>query len=316
MRLLMPLLQIGELLPPTTGKYQEVNARKNSLAKPESWVDQELFHLGREIVVTPATIIELVIVIATAWLALRLFKRFGKRVINRKANIDDGRWNAFYQIIRYVTVVVIMIVCLEIIGISISLLLAGSAALLVGLGFGIQELFKDIISGVVLLFEGSISVGDILEVDQNLTGRVEVINIRTSTIETINGIRVIVPNSLLVSEKVVNWSHNRGATRFAVAVGVAYGSDVRLVSKLIVDAAREHPLVEKQPEPRAFFRDFGDSSLNFEVSFWTTEMMRIERVKSEIRYNIDAMFRNNGVQIPFPQRDLHIKTPPQTWPKA
>ncbi|MFT7031218.1 MAG: small-conductance mechanosensitive channel [Marinoscillum sp.] len=196
---------------------------------------------------------------------------------------------------------------LDSIGVEITLLLAGSAALLVGLGFGIQQIFNDVVSGILLLFEGTVSVGDIVEIE-HIVGKVQRIALRTSIIQTRDHISIIVPNSKLVSDNVINWTHNRSQTRFNIKIGVAYGSDVPLVMRLLEEAATAQKAVAKNPKPNARFIDFGDSALMFEILFWSDKMFEIEFIKSAIRVEIDALFRTNNVIIPFPQRDLHLKT--------
>lgn len=230
-----------------------------------------------------------------------------KRIIDKRLTnvIDRGRSKAMYQLFSYIVFVVFLLIALEFIGVKITILLAGSAALLVGLGLGIQSLFNDFVSGILLLFEGTISVGDIIEVD-GLVGQVKNIYLRTSEIETQSRIIIIVPNHKLVSENVINWSHNRDITRFEVCVGVAYGSDLTLVKKLLEEVAFEHEKVSKVPEPTARFINFGDSALDFELLFYTKNMFIIEFIKSDLRFAIDKKFRENNITIPFPQRDVHM----------
>ena len=237
----------------------------------------------------------------------KLILQFTKRLIDKRLTnvLDKGRAKAMYQLFSYLIFIVFSLLGLELIGVKITILLAGSAALLVGLGLGIQSLFNDFVSGILLLFEGTISVGDIVEVD-GLVGQVKNIYLRTSEIETRSRIVIIVPNHKLVSENVINWSHNRDITRFQVNVGVAYGSDVKLVKRLLEEAAKEHDMVSKVPEPAARFINFGDSSLDFELLFFSKEMFTIEFIKSDLRFAIDEKFRKNNVTIPFPQRDVHI----------
>jgi small-conductance mechanosensitive channel len=240
----------------------------------------------------------------------RIFLWLLRRVFNRQISIDKleaGRGLALYQIAKYVIVVAAVLIAIDSVGISIQLLLAGSAALLVGVGLGLQQTFNDLISGVILLFEGSVAVGDIVEVN-GIIARVKQISIRVSVIETRDGISILVPNSKLTNDNVINWSHNRTTTRFSLKVGVAYGSDVQLVKKLLEEASVEHKDVVETPAPDARFIDFGDSALVFELFFWSSQMFIIERIKSEIRFEIDRKFRESGVTIPFPQRDLHIKS--------
>ena len=181
-------------------------------------------------------------------------------------------------------------------------------ALLVGLGLGLQQIFQDIMSGIAILFEGSLKVGDIVEIQDNIIGRVIEIGLRTSKIETRDNIIMVVPNSKFVTDIVINWSHMEKKTRFHIDVGVAYGSDVEKVSQVLLQCAEDINKISKTPPPFVRFSDFGNSSLDFQLYFWTTETFQVEYIKSEIRYKIDSAFRANGVHIPFPQRDVHIKS--------
>ncbi|MEP0987145.1 mechanosensitive ion channel family protein [Ekhidna sp.] len=221
--------------------------------------------------------------------------------------LDKGQAMAYYQIAKYVVIVIAISIALEGLGIKITFLLAGSAALLVGVGLGLQQLFNDLVSGFIILTEHSIKVEDIIEVD-GIVARVKEIGLRTSKVETRNDIMMILPNSKIVNENVTNWSHNKKVTRFSLFVGVAYGSNVDLVAELLKEAADENPDVVPSHQTVVRFIDFGDSSLQFEVLFWSNNQFRIEDVKSKIRFAINRKFIENKVQIPFPQRDLHLKS--------
>ncbi|SMD31885.1 Mechanosensitive ion channel [Reichenbachiella faecimaris] len=265
----------------------------------------KLIHFG-DINIMVYHILAIVGVVIVTKLALLLLRRFFKRQI-KVGQFDEGRAWAFYQIIKYVIIVAAIAIGLELIGVQLTLLLAGSAALLVGFGLGVQQQFNDLVSGLVLLFEGTVSIGDIVELE-GLVGKITEINIRTSQVVTRDGIIIIVPNSKLVSDKVINWSHNRQSTRFVVKVGVAYGTDVKKATALIEQAATNHPEVAKKPQPFARFIDFGNSSLDLEIRFWCKNMWQIESIKSDIRFEIYDLFHKNGIEIPFPQTDIHIKS--------
>jgi len=256
--------------------------------------------------VTPLHIMQMVLLFIVSWAIIMIARHVVQRQIN-SGRFDKGRGKALFQILNYTIIVISIIIGLDMIGVKITLLLAGSAALLVGVGLGLQQVFNDIVSGILLLFEGTVTIGDIIELN-NIIGKVEKISIRTSKIETRDGIVIIVPNSKLVSDNVINWSHNRSVTRFRIKVGVAYGSDITLVMQLLKEAALEHPEVVRTPEPKARFIDFGESSLDFELLFYSKRMFDIEFVRSDIRVKIDQKFRENNITIPFPQRDLHFKT--------
>jgi small-conductance mechanosensitive channel len=266
-------------------------------------IDKEDF----DITVYEVLISLLVLVIAS--LLIRALSRIFRRREEGKF-LDPGRSHAIFQVLKYVIWVAAILIAFETIGIKLTLLLAGSAALLVGLGLGLQEIFKDIMSGVAILFEGSLKVGDVVEIQEGLVGKVVEIGLRTSKIETRDNIVMVVPNSKFVTDIVINWSHIEKRTRFHVDVGVAYGSDVDKVTRILLECAQNQEKISSSPKPFVRFNDFGDSSLDFQLFFWSTETFRVEFIKSEIRYKIDAAFRAEGVHIPFPQRDVHIRSQP------
>jgi len=235
------------------------------------------------------------------WTLRRIFK---KRIYP-KPNIDIGKSHTIFQLLKYFIWITTILLILQTIGIKVTFLLAGSAALLVGLGLGLQEIFRDIVSGLILLFERNMKINDVVEVDQEI-GKIKEIGFRTTKIETRDNIIHIIPNSKFITGDVVNWSHIQKLTRFNVDVGVAYGSDVRLVEKVLHDCAISHKKVAKKPIPFVRFTDFGDSSLDFQLFFWTDDSFFVENIKSDLRFEIDKNFREQKIQIPFPQRDVHI----------
>ena len=223
------------------------------------------------------------------------------------SQIEQGKTKSIYQIIRYFIYLIAIAAFIQSLGINITILIASLSALLLGLGLGIQHLFNDIVSGLIVLFDRSIKVGDVVEIKDELIGQVVSINLRTSVLVTRDDIEVIIPNSKFTSDNVINWTHNAIQTRFFIKVGVAYGSDVRLVEKILLEVAANHKDIAKIPEPKVHFIDFGESSLDFKVLFYSEVTFRIETTKSDLRFEIDKKFRENGVTIPFPQRDVHIK---------
>lgn len=220
--------------------------------------------------------------------------------------IEQSSQYAINQILTYVIFVIAIVVALENMGIKMTLIWGGAAALLVGVGLGLQQTFNDLISGIILLFERTVEVGAVLEIEGEV-GIVRKIGIRTSIIESRDNIAIIVPNSKLIVDSVINWNHNDTKARFIIKVGVAYGSDTDLVQKIMVAKAREHPDVLPHPEPFVRFQDFGESSLDMELHFWSRKLMPIENIKSDLRYAIDKAFRESKVTIPFPQRDLWLR---------
>lgn len=224
----------------------------------------------------------------------------------RASHIEKGKTKNVYQIVRYFIYLTAIAIFVQSLGINITILVASLSALLLGLGLGLQHLFNDFISGLILLFDRSIKIGDVVEIKDDLVGKVVKINLRTSILITRDEIEIIIPNSKFTSDSIINWTHNSIKTRFFVNVGVAYGSDVRLVEKILIDVAKKHDKVSKKPFPIAQFMDFGDSSLDFRLIFYSEETFRIAQIKSDLRFEIDKAFRENNVTIPFPQRDVHF----------
>lgn len=225
--------------------------------------------------------------------------------VGKVRDIEMGKLYTIRKLVSYVLYTFWAILSFSQMGIDITLFLAGSAALLVGVGLGLQYIFNDIVSGFVILFEGIVRVNDIIEVD-GLVARVLRIDIRTSKVITRHGIIKVLPNSVMTSNAVTNWSLEDQTTRFVISVGVKYGSDVRLVEKLLLQAASEHPKVDHSRESIVVFNDFGDSALVFDLRYWSSSLWEMDRIKSDLRFRIDELFREHDITIPFPQRDVHF----------
>ena len=251
-------------------------------------------------------LIGLGIIIVTS-LLLRLFKRIYKKLIDQQT-VDAGTANSIYSIVKYLIWIVVIVLLLDTLGVKVSILIASAAALLVGVGLGLQQLFNDVASGIILLIERSLKVDDVVEMENEMIGRVVSIGIRTSKLKTRANVVVIVPNSQLVNDRVINWSHVEKLTRFHVDIGVAYGSDIMLVTQVLKDCAIAHEHILLEPAPFVRFVNFGESSLGFQLYFWTNEAFIVENTKSDLRYKIDQAFRENNIEIPFPQRDVYIKS--------
>jgi small-conductance mechanosensitive channel len=246
------------------------------------------------------------IIIVTS-LLLRLFKRIYKKLIDQKT-VDAGTANSIYSIVKYLIWIIVIVLLLDTLGVKVSILIASAAALLVGVGLGLQQLFNDVASGIILLIERSLKVDDVVEMENEMIGRVVSIGVRTSKLKTRDNVVIIVPNSQLVNDRVINWSHVEKLTRFHVDIGVAYGSDIMIVTELLKDCANAHEHILIEPAPFVRFVNFGESSLDFQLYFWTNEAFIVENTKSDLRYKIDNAFRENNIEIPFPQRDVYIKS--------
>ena len=254
-------------------------------------------------------ILFVILVIAFSRLAVYLINRILKRRVN-KNQIDQGKAYAIAQMAKYFIYIIGIIIALDTIGVKITVLLAGSTALFVGLGLGLQDAFKDLSSGIIILTERTIKAHDIVEID-NIVGEVIEIGLRTTKLRTRDDIELIIPNQRLTAHHVINWSSSGIKTRFNVEVGVAYGSDTELVRQVLTEVAKNHNAVSSNPAPEVFFSNFGSSSLDFKLFFFSNNLFRIERVKSELRFEIDKAFRKNGITIAFPQMDIWFKNGPQ-----
>ncbi len=265
----------------------------------------ELLSVGEYSIKVYSLVIVILIFVITKgilWIIKRaLFRK------DRTKKLDTGNAYALFQIIRYIIWVIAFGFALESLGISVTVLIAGSAALLVGVGLGLQQTFNDVISGIILLSERSIKIDDVLEIDGDVV-QIQEIGLRTSKGLNTDEISIIIPNSLITTNKVINWSHQSEKTRFRIDVGVAYGSDVDLVIKILEESAYEYPDVFDRELTEARFVNFGNSSLDFQVLFFSKNTFRINKVKSDIRRIINRKFTQHNIVIPFPQMDLHLKS--------
>ena len=269
------------------------------------FLEFELISVG-EFKIQVYTLVTILIIFLITKLLLWLIK---KTLISKRKfkKLDKGSSYAIFQIISYIIWVIAVGFILETIGVKVTVLIAGSAALLVGIGLGLQQTFNDVISGIILLSEQSIKIDDVLEIDGDVV-KIQSIGLRTSKGLNTNDISIIIPNSLITTNKVINWSHQTKITRFKIDVGVAYGSDVDLVIKILEESAFEHPDISDKELTEARLVNFGNSSLDFQVLFFSKNIFRINRVKSDIRRIISQKFAENGITIPFPQMDLHLKS--------
>lgn len=241
------------------------------------------------------------------FVALALFVVFVlKRVIYKSDALDAAKKYSVSRLLNYVVIVISFLISLHLLGFNISVLLAGSAAILVGLGFGLQNLFADFISGIILLIDGTLKVGDIIEVNSNIY-QVQEINFRTTTVLGRDENNIILPNSELTGNKVINWTHGAVSSRFNVSIGVDYSTDILVLMPVLKEIVIRNKLVLNNPEPFVRFEDYGDSSLIFSVYFYTNEVFRVEYIKSEIRIEIFKALKERKITIPFPQRVVHIK---------
>jgi len=265
----------------------------------------ELFHFKEH----SLTVFELVSVIVIFFITKLILWLISKALLRESKlhNLDKGSSFALFQLIKYIIWIITIAFMLEAVGIKVTILLAGSAALLVGIGLGLQHTFNDVLSGIILLFEHSVKVGDILEIDGDKV-IIQEIGLRTSKGMNVRQIIVIIPNSLITTNKVINWSHQTQKTLFSIDIGVAYGSNVDLVINTLEQSVLEHSEVQKSDLLEARLVGFGNSSLDFKILFYSENVFYIEKTKSDIRKIISRKFNENKITIPFPQLDLHFKS--------
>lgn len=266
-----------------------------------------LFSLGEK-PISASSILKLVFLFALVLIAESLLRKFFMRRILSRTHLDQGMRFAIARISGYLFITIGLYISLNFVGIDLSSLAVLAGAIGVGIGFGLQNIVHNFISGIIILAERPISIGDRVEVN-GVAGRVDRISLRSTIVVTNDNISVIVPNSSFISEPVVNWSHGDPKVRLNMPVGIAYGSDVEKFRALMLKVVLAHPQVLAEPKPNIFFIGFGDSSLDFELGVWTAEMAQNpRRFRSEINYAVEKALRENGIEIPFPQRDLHIRS--------
>jgi len=247
------------------------------------------------------------LLIAVFWISSRT-KRFLFNRLLAQSGLDRALQYAIAQIISNVVLVVGVLIVLENTGIHLGALAVFAGAVGVGVGFGLQNIASNFISGLVILAERPITIGDRVEV-AGITGQVQQIRARSTVIRTNDNIMMIVPNTKFIDSPVTNWTYGDPRVRFRVPVGVAYGSDVAKVREALLAAGRENPNTLKEPAPSVFLEKFGESSIDFQLVVWSSEMgARPSRYRSDLNFAIEQKFREAGIELPFPQRDLHIRS--------
>ena len=250
--------------------------------------------------------IGLLLLLTVAFLLTSTILQAIRRFFTRKMEADDKlKFISIFKFIKYLVYVIVILFTMSAAGINITILITASAALFVGLGLALQEIFQDILGGIFIIVDKSLRVGDIIEIDDKV-GKVFEIKLRTTRAITRDDKVIIIPNHKFISDIVYNYTQNHKTTRELVRIGVAYGSDIELVTQILLDVVKSQRSILKSPKPFVIFEDFGDSALIFAVNFYITDSFTDPRVKSDVRYKIDAEFRKNNISIPFPQRDVHL----------
>ena len=250
--------------------------------------------------------IKSILIIIAVFFATSIVLRLIRLTVTRKIREHDrGKFITVFSFAKYFIFVVIFLVILANNGVQLTAVFTSAAALLIGIGFALQTFFQDIISGIFILTDQSVNVGDVIQVD-NKVGKVTSINLRTTKTVTIENKVLIIPNHLYLTNTLFNWTQNGEKTRESVSVGVAYGSDVDLVKSILLEAAKNVKGVIDSPEPTVLFDDFGDSSLDFKLVISIANSFHTPLVTSDLRFEINKLFKEHQISIPFPQRDVHL----------
>ena len=250
-----------------------------------------------------------IVAILIFYLSFRLSKGFEKTTkarLEKLPFLDTTRTNTISMLVRYTIIVIGIFAAFAIVNIDFTSIKVLIGALGVGIGFGLREIVNNLISGFILLSDKTVVQNDLIEVN-GLLGRVETVGIRTTTIRTFNNVEVIVPNTNLVNNELINYTHSDPVIRIDIPVGVSYKSNPFKVKEALIENLSKLESILKQPEVMIYFTNFGESSLNFQVSVWTDNALKKKEIESDARYAIWKTLKENNIEIPFPQRDVHIK---------
>jgi small-conductance mechanosensitive channel len=273
----------------------------------DTFLDHRLFRIGN----TPVTIESLVtclVIIALTWVVARTLRWLIVHRLPSRASVAVGARYAIGRILGYVVFFLGFTVAIQALGINLAALAVFGGALGIGLGIGLQDIAKNFVSGLIILIERPVQVGDRIELG-DVTGDVIEVRARATVVRTNDDVHLIVPNSRFVSDTVMNRSFGQRRVRYRIPVSVAYGTDPRSVEKALLEAAASSPSVMKEPPPVVWFREFGESSLNFDLLCWTASMLsRPGAFRSELNFLVHDALKKRGIEVPFPQRDLHIKS--------
>ncbi len=267
-------------------------------------LDFELLHT-HSLLITVGSIVMATVILAGTYILLKIISAILRRSM-RKRSIPESRQLSLIQLVSYVVWTFGIILGIQHFGLDITLLVASSAALLVGIGLGLQNVFKDFISGIIILIDGTIKAGDVVEIGGWVV-KVKEVSLRTASVITREDITVIIPNHKFIEENVVNWSHDVAPTRFELDVGVDYTSNTREVERLLIQCALENEEILKTEGYEPFVRliNFGSSSLDFQLAFWSNNLFRIEKTKSQLRFAILDVFLEHNISIPFTKVMVH-----------
>jgi len=248
-----------------------------------------------------------ILLVSLIFLFTYLFLKLLKKIATKK--LDEERklkFRSVFSFLNYFVYIIVALITFQNFGINLTGIFAASAALLVGVGLALQTFFQDIISGILILADQTVHVGDIIEIDGKV-GRVENIKIRTTRAVTFDNKVLIIPNHKYLTSTLFNWTENGTILRGSVSVGVSYDSDIEKVKEILLDIANSHPHLIKNPPPKVIFKNFGDSALDFKLIFTYNNGFRVNLIESDIRFLVHKKFKENNIEIPFPQAVVHLE---------
>lgn len=279
------------------------------LQRVRSIVNAEWFKVGETSFTLGTLLYLIVLVLIVLWVAGKVKQLFLERIMSR-SQMDIGGQKAVATLLHYVLLLLGLMIVLQTAGIDLTTLTVIAGAVGVGVGLGLQDVVNNFISGLIILFERPIKVDDRIQIG-DVDGKVADIRARSTTVVTNDNVSFIIPNSKFINENVINWTHNDARLRFRIPVGVSYGSDPQRVRQALLEAAAANDDVLQEPAPSVWFRAFGDSSLNFELLVWTRSMVHNPgRFSSDLNFAIHDKLKEYEIAIPFPQRDLHLRSGP------
>ena len=258
--------------------------------------------LGRSVVVTPRSIIIIFFAFFVTWIFLKAFKKIIHRALSSEAKL---KFRSIFSFFNYFIYTIVALITIDTLGIDLTGFYAASAALLVGFGLALQTFIQDIISGVFIIADQAVHVGDIIQIDGQI-GKVENIKLRTTRAVTKDNKVLVIPNHIFLTKILYNWTENGTLIRESVSVGVAYDTDTDFLQKHLIELALSHPLIHKENKPIVLFDDFGDNALKFTIVFSMSNSFNLYKVKSDLRFSINKLFKENNIEIPYPQRTINI----------
>lgn len=256
---------------------------------------------GTNVEIKVGTIVLVLVIVVATHLLLKVIKRIITRTLPPN---DKLKFNSIFTFIRYFVFVVLFFFVLSMVGVNVSVFLTASAALFVGLGFALQQLFQDIIAGIYMILDQSLHVGDVIAVDGKLA-KVVSVNLRATHAVTRDDRILIIPNHKFLNDIIFNWTQNGEVVRTQIEVGVYIGSDLEKVKEVLYDSVKYHPEILEDPAPIVMLDHFGDSSVRFLLHFYLNNSFDNERITSEVRFEVYRQFYRNGIQLPVPVIRLH-----------